>query len=99
MCLPNGRVPFGGSLAWLTSCFSFSDKRVCPAYFGADADRYSFIARELHPLLLADLPALRRMLSALPTISTVENRHLDASDRHRRVANRLEIRQHSPLVL
>jgi hypothetical protein len=26
---------------------------------GADADRYSFIARDLHPLLLAGLPALR----------------------------------------
>ena len=27
---------------------------------GADVDRYSFIARDLHPLLLAGLPALRK---------------------------------------
>ena len=27
---------------------------------GADVDRYSFIARDLHPLLLAGLPALHR---------------------------------------
>jgi hypothetical protein len=26
---------------------------------GADVDRYSFIAKDLHPLLLAGLPALR----------------------------------------
>ena len=28
---------------------------------GADVDRYSFIARDLHPLLLAGLPAPRRL--------------------------------------
>ena len=33
---------------------------------GADVDRYSFIARDLHPLLLAGLPALRNSGPVLP---------------------------------
>jgi hypothetical protein len=30
---------------------------------GADVDRFSFIARDLHPLLLAGLPALRKLIT------------------------------------
>ena len=37
---------------------------------GADVDRYSFIARDLHPLLLAGLPALRKCCPVLPRYPT-----------------------------
>ena len=35
---------------------------------GADVDRYSFIVRDLHSLLLAGLPALRRCLPLCPQL-------------------------------
>jgi hypothetical protein len=39
------------------------------ARLGADVDRYSFIARDLHSLLLAGLPALRICFPECPPIT------------------------------
>src|SRR6202022_991134 len=41
------------------------------ACLGADVDRYSFIVRDLHSLLLAGLPALRRCLPLFPPERTL----------------------------
>src|SRR5713226_10172251 len=41
---------------------------------GPNVDRYSFIVRDLHSLLLAGLPALRICFSALPSNSDIARR-------------------------
>ena len=80
-CVGTRNRNFRGSMAGL--CVPLSTLRLRPyghrARLGADVDRYSFIVRDLHPLLLAGLPAHANDFRSWPPIADMSGRCQSAS--------------------